>query len=715
MSYQLNKTDGSLLTDLIDGQIDSASTNLTLVGRNYSGFGEFLNENFIKLLENFANTAAPSNPLEGQLWWDKSEARLKLWDGTQWKASGGPFVQDFQPQMVAGDLWIDNLNKQFYFFDGTDLILVGPQYNSFQGLTGFRVESILDEQSRSRPVAKLYVGGESDSDNLVAVVSNVEFTPTFTQRIAGLVTDDNPNGIIREGFNIIDTENFKFYGTATASESLVTGAGTVVTADQFLSSVSNDVTTGTLSIRNSGGLSIGTSDNFRQFILGNATVSENQLRDANYRLRVVSSAFGGTKTDALFVKADTARIGIFNDNPEAMLHIGSSLNPSTVTNQDVIIEGNLIVRGAGDQIIGSVSFGNQTVLTFAQAHKLTAGKEVKIANATVAVAPAPATDFTLLNGIHQIVSTTPLTVTLDLDTSTQAGVYTTNSGTIVGDFTSLSVQNLQVQDKNIELGIAEDSTLLDDAEMDGAGIIARASGQEKSILWNLSNDAWTSNRNFDLTTADKTYKIGGVDKITNTYIDTSITQALGLVEIGTLEYLNVDTININNSTITTNSGTALTINSTGGPISLTTQQKITNVGDPTADQDAATKYYVDTTVNSQPVVFSLDITGLTNPDVQVATIIESMFPAAQKEDGTYAFIHTTESSASTAENIDVDAVKNISFVAVDSNGTQNESVMQDIAFFPASGTVSIAITRGLKRFRVTGGAWTFEADLPTGL
>ena len=617
MSYQLNKTDGTLLTDLIDGQIDQNSTNLVLVGRNYQGFGEFLNENFIKLLENFANTAAPTNPLEGQLWWDKAEARLKLWDGSQWKASGGPFVQATRPQMVAGDLWIDNLNKQFYFYDGTDLVLVGPPYNSFQGTTGFKVDSILDNQSRSRAVAKLFVGGESD-ENLVAVISNVQFTPTYSQRILGLVTDDNPNGIIKEGFNIIDTTNFKFYGTATASESLVDEAGNVVTANQFLPSDKNGITVGTLTVQNSGGLTIGLSQNNVQKVLGSAFLIENQLRDHNLRLRVRSSARASLITDAIFVKADTAHVGIFRDDPEYTLDVAGDLR---VTG-DLLVEGNTV---------------------------------------------------------------------------------------------SVDVATLRVEDKNIELGISNDSTLLSDAAMDNAGIIARVTGDDKTLVWRLSTDAWTSNRNFDLATADKTYKIAGVNKITNTTIDSSITQATGLVEIGTLQYLNVDTININNSTISTNSGTALTINSTGGAINLATQQKITNLANPTANQDAATKIYVDTQIRSEPIVFSLDITGLATPDTQIPLILESMFPAVNKEEGTYAFIHTTESSASTAENIDVDAAKNISFVAVDSNGTQNESVVQDIAFFPASGTVNITISRGLKRFRVQSNAWVFDTNLATGL
>ena len=82
MAYKLNKTDGTLLVDLIDGTLDTASTSISLIGRNYTGFGEALNENFVKILENFANTSSPSNPIEGQLWWDKSDARLKVSEGS---------------------------------------------------------------------------------------------------------------------------------------------------------------------------------------------------------------------------------------------------------------------------------------------------------------------------------------------------------------------------------------------------------------------------------------------------------------------------------------------------------------------------------------------------------------------------------------------------------------------------------------------------------
>ena len=99
MSYKLNRTDGSLLVELQDGVIDTTSSDITLVGRNYKGFGEYLNENYISLLENFASTSAPSNPISGQLWYDLSDQRLKIYNGTTFRTAGGPIVSSTQPSM----------------------------------------------------------------------------------------------------------------------------------------------------------------------------------------------------------------------------------------------------------------------------------------------------------------------------------------------------------------------------------------------------------------------------------------------------------------------------------------------------------------------------------------------------------------------------------------------------------------------------------------
>ena len=83
MAYQINKTDGTVLTTVADGQIDQVSTDLTLIGKNYSGFGEALNENLVKMLENFSNASEPEHPIRGQLWFDTRDLKLKVYIGNQ--------------------------------------------------------------------------------------------------------------------------------------------------------------------------------------------------------------------------------------------------------------------------------------------------------------------------------------------------------------------------------------------------------------------------------------------------------------------------------------------------------------------------------------------------------------------------------------------------------------------------------------------------------
>jgi hypothetical protein len=634
MSYQLNKTDGTLLIDLIDGQIDTNSTNLVLVGRNYTGYGEAFNENFIKLLENFSNTAAPSSPLTGQTWWDGLDQRLKVYDGTVWKASGGPIVQDTQPQMVAGDLWIDNLNNQVYAFDGTDLMLMGPQYTESQGKSGFEVGSILDSQSRSRTVVYLYVGG-----TLSAVISNIEFTPQYAQRVLGLVTASNPNGIIRVGYNIIDTANFKYRGIADSANALVTAGGVVRTADSFLPSTANGITTGTLTIQNSGGLTIGLSQNNVQKVVGPRFYIENQLTDHDISLRVKSSNFGAISVDAIYIDASTARVGIFTTDrlPEYTLDVEGDLR----------VTGDLIVEG---------------------------------------------------------------------------------------DRVTLDVQTLRVEDKIIEIGILSDSTELTDALADSSGISVNSTAGSKDILWKTATNAFTTNVNFDLLNNTSRYKIGGVDKLTNDAL-VNITKALELDQLGTLIELQVDEINIDGKTISSTNDIAITSANgiaitAAGDINVTDNQKITGVAKAISARKAAellvtesiastvtTKEYVDEEIVTETIVFSMDITGLgtgTTLQNSVGTYLNDLYPAATLNTNKIARIHTTSYAGATVDGVDVEAIKNVSYIAVDgASGPLGESVVQDITFDPegASGTVILAPARTIMTYKSSGAAWAYQTTV----
>lgn len=633
MSYQLNKTDGTLLTDLIDGQIDTDSTNLVLVGRNYSGYGEYFNENFIKLLENFSNTAAPSNPITGQLWWDSNEQRLKVYDGAVWKSSGGPIVQNTRPQMVAGDLWIDNLNNQVYAFDGTDLMLMGPQYTESQGKSGFEVGSILDSQSRSRTVVYLYVAG-----TLSAVISNIEFTPQYAQRILGLVTVANPNGIIKSGYNIIDTDNFKYRGIADSANALVTAGGIVRTADSFLPSTANGITTGTLTIQNSGGLTIGLSQNNVQKVVGPRFYIENQLTDHDLSLRVKSTEFGAISVDAIYVDASAARVGIFTTDrlPEYTLDVEGDLR----------VTGDLIVEG---------------------------------------------------------------------------------------DRVALDVQTLRVEDKIIEIGVLNDSTELTDAQADNSGIQINSINGSKDLLWKTATNAFTSNVNIDLLNTNLSYKIGGVDKLTNTNL-VNVTKALDLDQIGTLTVLQVDEININGKIISSTNDMALISTNgiaitAGADINITDNQNITGVAKAISARKAAeldvtesvsntvtTKEYVDEEIVTEAIAFSMDVTGLGTGAVlesTVSTYLNDLYPAFSLNTNKIARIHTTSYAGATVEGVDVESAKNVTYIAVDSNGTQNESVVQDIVFDAggASGNVILTPARTMMTYKSNGTAWEHQSTV----
>lgn len=91
MPYVVRRTDGEIQLILQDGIVDS-STGLYLVGRSFTGYGEFIADNFVRLLENFANTTAPANPVEGQIYYNRTDKQFRYWSDEQWNlfAEEGP-------------------------------------------------------------------------------------------------------------------------------------------------------------------------------------------------------------------------------------------------------------------------------------------------------------------------------------------------------------------------------------------------------------------------------------------------------------------------------------------------------------------------------------------------------------------------------------------------------------------------------------------------
>ena len=177
MAYTINLTNGTIFATIADGTVNTTSS-MTLVGKNYAGYGQFLDDNFIHLLENSANTTAPAAPLTGQLWWDSTNTVLKVYSGSSWRPLGVTAASSSQPSPnVVGDLWYDTTNQQLKVCSvagapGTFLV-VGPAYTSSQGTSGALPISINDTGATPHVVTALYA-----NNNLVGIVSgDTTFTP----------------------------------------------------------------------------------------------------------------------------------------------------------------------------------------------------------------------------------------------------------------------------------------------------------------------------------------------------------------------------------------------------------------------------------------------------------------------------------------------------------------------------------------------------------
>jgi len=286
MAYTINLTDGAIFATIADGTINTSSS-MTLVGKNYAGYGEFLDENFIHLLENSSNTTAPGAPLTGQIWWDSGNGILNVYNGAAWKRIGGATASATAPSGATseqGDLWYDSTNAQLKVYTGSAWLLVGPAFTAGTGITGAIVDTIVDNTSDSHVVIKFYV-----EDSVVAIMSkDATFTPQSS--ISGFTT-------VRPGMTLatsVGGQTPLFQGTSTDAQ-LLDG----IDSTGFLSATSNDTTSGTLGVLNDSGLTVGVDQDAKLSVSGAGVVTlANQTSGQNMTFSV---NVGGTPTTALTI------------------------------------------------------------------------------------------------------------------------------------------------------------------------------------------------------------------------------------------------------------------------------------------------------------------------------------------------------------------------------------------------------------------------------
>jgi len=207
MAYDVNKTNGSLLTTIPDGTLD-ISTSLRLLGKNYAGYGEIMAENLVAMLENFSSAAAPGNPLEGQLWYNSETKRISVYDNLgQWKELAQLVVQETEPTYSGrreGDFWVESDSKQLYMWDGTQHVPIG-----FAGATTtIRAVKIRDTSNNAHNALKAVVGS-----SVIAIIStDAEYTPNVSEGFGAEFVTIGP------GVNLPARTNVKFRGIAMQAE-----------------------------------------------------------------------------------------------------------------------------------------------------------------------------------------------------------------------------------------------------------------------------------------------------------------------------------------------------------------------------------------------------------------------------------------------------------------------------------------------------------------
>ena len=368
MPYIVNFTDNENKSPItVFDNTSSTDTSLTFPGRNVTGYGQIIAENFLSLLENFASTNQPVNPVEGQLWYDSTGGTqtLKIWDNTAWKAASGIQKGVSQPSVETsklGELWVDTTNQQLRIFTGTRWILVGPVESSVGGLRyGPVIEKISDSDNLDRFILTFYI-----ADIPVIVFSKDSFTPKT------LITGFN---IIKSGINISapatsgEIANFVggflpvLNGTARNAEALSI-SGVEVQAGKFLRSDVINTTNFEIKIKNNNGISIGADETFK--LSATATSSNIYNSSAGSSIDIQTNRNG---IPATILRIVDDKIGINQSNPLEVLDIqgnakitGSFITTNTaastnLNNGSIITQGGIavaknIIVGDGADVTG---------------------------------------------------------------------------------------------------------------------------------------------------------------------------------------------------------------------------------------------------------------------------------------------------------------------------------------------------------------------------
>ena len=359
MAYTINLTNGTVFATINDGTINQIASGtpsvplITLVGKNYAGYGAFLDSNFVHLLESGSNSIAPTAPLTGQLWWDSSSSLLKIYSGTGFKSITGATSSASAPTttVIAGDLWFDTSNQQLKVYTGSTWLVVGPGYTSAQGTSGAIPETILNSVGATKYITSLYV----NNTRVGVVYDGASFTPQVSLQTAfptiypGLTLSASVSGAV-------------FAGSATNAQLLDS-----LDSSDFMRATANTATTGRLQVNNANGIYIGTSNvvNISQStndglitaaVSGGNLIIQTNVAGVTYN---VARALGASGTFAI---ANAATVGttlsVTGNVTGGNLITAAAISAASVSASGNVTGGNLNAGTGNISSTGNVQAGN---------------------------------------------------------------------------------------------------------------------------------------------------------------------------------------------------------------------------------------------------------------------------------------------------------------------------------------------------------------------
>ena len=321
MAYIITKTNGTQLAVIDDGSIDIDATDLSLLGKNYAGYGQAVNQNFVKLLENFANTTAPLNPTTGQIWYDTATKKVKFYNGTEFKGLPALQSSSYQPNdLLAGDLWFDDSEGKLYYYDGSVFNLIGPQFTGQTAINTVLPAMLEDTDGFKHYVLKHQIQSYSDESIIttVAITSADEFeiapgdVPGYTKIKQGITLygSDATTGVSANA----TTNDPIIWGTA-ADSLLLAGKDST----EYVTYNNPSFTVGITAP--SAGLNLATNA-LRLFV--DAGVPKITSNTTQIRFNVTS---GATLYNVLNVDADSDLAILPSKTPSQLCNIGSATYP----------------------------------------------------------------------------------------------------------------------------------------------------------------------------------------------------------------------------------------------------------------------------------------------------------------------------------------------------------------------------------------------------